>query len=101
LLWSLTSLRDEDFNLGLLGFENQGLARLLANQDLAEGLTDEDAVPAVPDTPMSAAGDLWRLGSHSPLVGDATNADDVARLMSGNVADLVFTDPPTTWNMKA
>ena len=41
-----------------------------------------------------AAGDLWILGDHRLLVGDATNQDDVARLMAGDAADLVFTDPP-------
>ena len=39
-------------------------------------------------------GDLWILGDHRLLVGDATNQDDVARLMAGDAADLVFTDPP-------
>lgn len=58
------------------------------------GLTDEDAVPEVPEAPASAAGDLWKLGQHALLVRDATNAEDVARLMNGAAADLVFTDPP-------
>lgn len=43
---------------------------------------------------MSKAGDLWVLGDHKLLVGDATNPADVARLMGGEVADLIFTDPP-------
>ncbi len=67
---------------------------LLAAQDAAEGLTDEDAVPELPETPVCEAGDLWILGDHKLLVGDATNGDDVARLMAGEAADLVFTDPP-------
>jgi len=57
-------------------------------------LVDEDSVPEIPEAPISAAGDLWRLGSHTLLVGDATNAEHVARLMNGDAADLVFTDPP-------
>src|ERR1019366_3289478 len=88
------ALQEEDFNIRLIGFEDEELARLLAAQDPAEGLTDEDAVPELPETPISLAGDLWLLGSHRLLVGDATNQSDVANLMVGDAADLVFTDPP-------
>jgi DNA modification methylase len=70
------------------------LARLLAAQDAAEGLTDEDAVPDLQETPISVLGDLWVLGDHRLLVGDATDTDAVAQLMAGAAADLVFTDPP-------
>src|SRR5579884_3021136 len=49
----LAALRDEDFNLDLIGFEDDELARLLAAQDAQEGLTDEDAVPETPDTPVT------------------------------------------------
>jgi DNA modification methylase len=90
----LAALQDEDVNLGLIGFEDEELVRLLAAQDAAEGLTDEDAVPELPETPISMAGDLWILGEHRLLVGDATNTDAVAKLMAGAPADLVFTDPP-------
>ena len=67
---------------------------MLAAQDAAEGLTDEDAVPELPETPVSVAGDVWILGNHKLLVGDATDPGAVARLMAGETADLVFTDPP-------
>jgi DNA modification methylase len=90
----LQALQDADFNLSLVGFDDEELARLLAAADAIEGLTDEDAVPDVPESPISVAGDLWKLGPHALLVGDATNEADVARLMNGHGADLVFTDPP-------
>jgi DNA modification methylase len=90
----LLALQKEDFNLDLIGFEDEELARLIAAQDAAEGLTDEDSVPDLAETPMSVPGDLWILGDHRLLVGDATDADAVARLMAGGPADLVFTDPP-------
>ena len=90
----LAALQEEDFNVRLIGFDDEELARLLAAQDAAEGLTDEDAVPELPETPVSTTGDLWILGSHRLLVGDATSQSDVARLMAGDAADLVFTDPP-------
>src|SRR5258705_8811134 len=90
----LTALHEEEFNLDLIGFEDEELARLLAAQDAAEGLTDEDAVPELAETPISVLGDLWILGAHRLLVGDATVSADVAKLMAGEVAALVFTDPP-------
>jgi DNA modification methylase len=90
----LQALQEADFDLSLVGFDDEELARLLAAEDPTAGLTDEDAVPEVPEAPISVAGDLWRLGTHVLLVGDATNAPDVARLMNGAAADLAFTDPP-------
>jgi ParB-like nuclease domain len=90
----LAALQQEDFDLTLIGFEDEELARLLATQDAADGLTDEDAIPELSETPVCLAGDLWILGDHKLLVGDATRADHVAKLMAGAAADLVFTDPP-------
>src|SRR5665213_2334305 len=90
----LAALQDEDFNVSPVGFEDEELVRLLAAADASEGLTDEDAVPELPETPTSAAGDLWILGDHRLLVGDATNHKDVGLLMDGESVDLVFTDPP-------
>ena len=90
----LAALQKEEFNLDLIGFEDEELARLLAAQDAAEGLTDEDAVPELQATPISVLGDRWILGDHRLLVGDATDSDAVAKLMASDPADLVFTDPP-------
>ena len=59
-----------------------------------EGLTDEDSVPELPQTPVSVTGDLWILGDHRLVVGDATKDADVAKLMAGEAADLVCIDPP-------
>src|SRR6266436_5103399 len=55
----LAALEAEDFNLDLIGFEDEELARLLADQDAVQGLTDEDAIPEVPERPVSVRGDLW------------------------------------------
>ena len=94
LALELQEIQESDFDLSLTGFEDEELARLLAAQDAADGLTDEDAVPELPQTPVSVTGDLWILGNHKLLVGDATNRADVAKLMAGEMADLIFTDPP-------
>ena len=59
-----------------------------------QGLTDADDVPEVPEEATTKPGDLWLLGEHRLLCGDSTKAEDVERLMDGNKADMVFTDPP-------
>jgi ParB-like chromosome segregation protein Spo0J len=64
LALELREIQEADFDLSLTGFEDDELARLLAAQDAAEGLTDEDAVPELPESPISTCGDLWILGTH-------------------------------------
>ena len=87
-------MRDADNDLGLIGLEDEELARLLAQQDAAEGLTDGDAVPKLQETPISVLGDLWLLGEHRLLCGDATVRADVERLIAGEAIDLILTDLP-------
>src|ERR1039458_3755582 len=94
LALELAALREEDFSLDLLGFDDEELTRLLAAEDAAAGLTDEDSIPEVADIPVSQAPDLWTLGDHKLMVGDATVAADVKRLMGPDTADCVFSDPP-------
>src|SRR5438874_1805957 len=69
----LLDLRDLDFDLGLTGFDDEELARLLRDQDATAGLCDEDDAPPPPRTPISAPGDLWLLGRHRLLCGDSTD----------------------------
>lgn len=58
------------------------------------GLTEPDDVPALPAVPDSRPGDLWVLGEHRLLCGDTRSPEDLARLMDGERADLLWTDPP-------
>jgi DNA modification methylase len=88
----LSELADFEFDLALTGFEPDELAAFLAEE--TEGLTDPDAVPDVPEEPVSKPGDLYLLGEHRLLCGDATSAEDVTRLMAGKRASLMATDPP-------
>src|ERR1022692_3518985 len=75
----LAALQEDDFDVNLVGFDDAELARLLAAQDATPGQTDEDAVPELPVTPVSTTGDLWNLSSHKLLVGDSTDASEIAR----------------------
>ena len=86
-------LQDLGFDLDLTGFDSKELDALLA-EPLEAGLTDDDAVPDAPAEPTTQPGDLWQLGKHRLLCGDATSIDAVDRLMGGGKADMVFTDPP-------
>ena len=93
----LEELRLADFDLALTGFDDAALEALLA-EDGGEGLTDDDAVPEVEDTPISRPGDIWILGEHKVLCGDATQATDYQRLLGDELADMTFTDPPYNVN---
>ncbi len=89
----LESLQEFDFDLDLLGFEEDFLGALL-DSDVEEGLTDEDHVPELPIEPVSVEGDVWLLGDHRVMCGDSTSVDAVELLMDGKKADMIFTDPP-------
>lgn len=89
----LEELQDEEFDLSLLGFDDKELNALLA-PEVVEGLTDEDAVPDVPEEPKTKLGDIYILGNHRLMCGDSTSIDAVEKLMDENKADVVFTDPP-------
>lgn len=90
----LQELDNGAFDMDLTGYDMGALQDLMTQTfQPGEGLTDDDAVPEDVET-VCRTGDLWILGDHRLLCGDATKEDDVARLMDGQKADLVFTDPP-------
>jgi DNA modification methylase len=89
----LSELQSLDYDLGLLGFDQDQLARLL-NPGLKDGLCDPDDVPAPPDEATTRPGELWILGNHRLLCGDASKTEDVDRLLDGAAIHLVNTDPP-------
>jgi DNA modification methylase len=89
----LNDLLADGFALDILGFDPKELSALL-EPEVVEGLTDEDAVPDVPDEPITKLGDIYQLGNHRLMCGDSTSIDAVDKLMDGQKADMVFTDPP-------
>src|SRR6202162_938723 len=70
----LLDLKGMGIDLDLTGFNTDEIDQFLARADRGAGRTDEDAVPEVPEVPVSAAGDLWVLGPPRLLCGDATGA---------------------------
>jgi len=83
----------DGFDLALTGFGEDEIDALKPEQ-VTEGLTDEDAVPDVPEEPKTKPGDIYQLGNHRLMCGDSTSIDAVDKLMPNEYADLVFTDPP-------
>ena len=92
----LNDLLAEDYDLSLIGFDDAELEELLAGEVDPETASreGEDDVPEAPETPISRSGDLWVLGKHRLLCGDATVATDVERLLGDINPLLMVTDPP-------
>lgn len=115
----MSALAQLDFDLSLIGFDEQELDGLL--KDAADilpqgalepekiqvagyersvskpGLTDDDEIPEEPVSVVSERGDVWMLGEHRLMCGDSTSNDDVSVLMDGEKSHMIFTDPP--WNV--
>lgn len=85
-------LADLDFDMPLIGFNDDELAALLA--DKTEGLTDPDEAPEPPVNPVTIEGDVWLLGKHRIICGDSTKAEVVAKVLNGVEPHLMVTDPP-------
>ena len=70
------------------------------NEDdkVTEGLIEDDEIPEVKES-IVKRGDIWQLGEHRVMCGDSTSSDDVEKLMNGEKADMVFTDPPYGMNL--
>ena len=91
----LESLREDDFNLDLLGFSEEEMEGFLQDPESgAAGNPADNAVPETPETAVTVLGDVWVLGGHRLLCGDATQMADVEKVMAGGLADMTWTDPP-------
>jgi DNA modification methylase len=93
----LAELQNLDFDLCLLGFDQDELAKILQTE-AHDGLCDPDEIPAPPDEAITRPGDLWILGNHRLLCGDSSKPEELDRLLDGAVVHLANTDPP--YNVK-
>ena len=92
----LAALKEEEFDLDLLGFDDADLDRLLAETIEASEASDE--APEPPAVPISRPGDVWICGEHRVICGDATVLGDVELVLDGELADMTFCDPPYNVN---
>src|SRR5262245_54843351 len=88
----MLDLSNLGYDLNLTGFDPKEIAALQVS--VGAGGTDEDDIPEKPVEPVSKPGDLWRLGVHKLLCGNATSQADVSRLLAGVEPMLMVTDPP-------
>ncbi len=98
----MAALDEDGFNLELVGFTDDEIEDLLREpEEVNAGNTDDDAVPETPETAITVPGDVWILGEHRLLCGDATQMADVEKVLAGGLADMVFCDPPYNVNYGA
>jgi DNA modification methylase len=89
----LQNLQELGFDMDVLGFDPKELDALLEPEQI-EGLTDEDAVPEVPEEPKTKLGDIYQLGKHRLMCGDSCSTNDMEKLCDGQLVDMWLTDPP-------
>ena len=93
--WDFPILNEElenlDIDMEQFGFEDLEIEE---EQEIIE-----DETPDVPEEPKAKLGDIYQLGNHRLMCGDSTSEEDVAKLMNGVKADMVFTDPPYGMNL--
>jgi DNA modification methylase len=97
LTLEFSELQGMDFDLDLTGFTADEIAALMP-EEIKPGKTDEDAVPEVPEQPVTVLGDVWVMGKHRLMCGNSTMLADVERLMNGTTPDCIHTDPPYGMN---
>ncbi len=89
----IDELKEENFNIELLGFTDEELDALIP-VELTPGLVDEDDVPEAPEEPVTKPGDIWLLGKHRLMCGDSTSIEALETLCAGQLVDMWLTDPP-------
>lgn len=90
----IEALQAEAFDIGLTGFEEQEIADLFASDEDSVEDDDFDLSDALEKAAFVKRGDIWQVGRHRLMCGDATSEEDVATLMDGKKANLIITDPP-------
>jgi len=95
----LQSLQEDGFNLDITGFDADALAEIMAGEETTvDGNTDEDAIPELSETAISRPGDVWILGNHRLVCGDATQASSYEQLIAGQRVQMIWSDLPYNVN---
>ena len=95
----LQSLQEDGFNLDITGFDADALAEIMAGEETTvDGNTDEDAIPELSETAISRPGDVWILGNHRLVCGDATQASSHEQLLAGQRVQMIWSDLPYNVN---
>lgn len=94
----LKDLEDMNFDLSLTGFDLDEIEKLLEEDQVKEDDFDVDEALEEIEVPITKTGDIWLLGKHRLMCGDSTNAEQVAKLMGKEQADINITDPPYNVN---
>jgi len=90
----LADLKNEDFNLDLIGFKDQELEKIFANLYEKENEQETEEIPEPEEKPISKSGDVWILGKHKLICGDSTDQKTYQALLGDELTDMLFTDPP-------
>ncbi len=95
----LQSLQEDGFNLDITGFDADALTEIMAGEETTvDGNTDEDSVPEISETVTSRPGDVWILGNHRLVCGDATQASSYEQLLAGQRVQMIWSDLPYNVN---
>ena len=95
----LQSLQEDGFNLDITGFDADALGEIMAGEETTvDGNTDEDAIPELSETAISRPGDMWILGNHRLVCGDATQAPSYEQLLAGQRVQMIWSDLPYNVN---
>nr|DAH98295.1 MAG TPA: adenine specific DNA methyltransferase [Caudoviricetes sp.] len=98
----LKDLSANDFDVSLTGFDEDEISDLFSDADAKEGKDDDyDVNKALEESAFVKQGDLWQIGKHRMLCGDATNSEDLNKLMGDKKANLIVTDPPYNVNFES
>ena len=98
----LKDLSANDFDVSLTGFDENEISDLFSDANAKEGKDDDyDVNKALEESAFVKQGDLWQIGKHRMLCGDATNSEDLNKLMGDKKANLIVTDPPYNVNFES
>ncbi len=90
----LADLKENDFDLDLIGFEDQELEKIFSSLYDKDEDQEKEEIPEAEENPISQSGDVWILGNHKLICGDSTDQKTYQTLLGEELADMLFTDPP-------